>query len=265
MLESRDDPYAIVSASWMFSRICCSARAPAGPRSRTPRSAATGVSRFPAGPARGPRDRRGRGVPVGRRARGRDPCCPATSCSCAGPSSTTWPTRPAAACIPFRRPAARPRAAARGGSSRGDGPASVRFFCGAYDFEGDLCARLLDALPDLSGCARRRASQPARDDGPARRARCCTTPRASRRCSTGCSTSPSCRSCASTSPRRRGAAAGWFRASGDPQLGAGAARRARRPGAPMDGRRPRRRGDAVARGVRAALHRAARRRPRSRT
>ena len=51
---------------------------------------------------------------------------------------------PGAACIPFGDlpldPTARRRFVA------GDGPATV-FFCGAYDFEGDLCRPTLDALP----------------------------------------------------------------------------------------------------------------------
>jgi AraC-like DNA-binding protein len=51
---------------------------------------------------------------------------------------------PGAACIPFGDlpldPTGRRRVVA------GDGPSTV-FFCGAYDFEGDLCRPTLDALP----------------------------------------------------------------------------------------------------------------------
>jgi AraC-like DNA-binding protein len=51
---------------------------------------------------------------------------------------------PGAACIPFGDLPLDPTGRRR--VVDGDGPATV-FFCGAYDFEGDLCRPTLDALP----------------------------------------------------------------------------------------------------------------------
>jgi AraC-like DNA-binding protein len=52
--------------------------------------------------------------------------------------------QPGAACIPFHELPLDPTGRRR--VVDGDGPATV-FFCGAYDFEGDLCRSTLDALP----------------------------------------------------------------------------------------------------------------------
>jgi AraC-like DNA-binding protein len=51
---------------------------------------------------------------------------------------------PGAPCIPFLDLPCDPTGRRR--LVEGDGPATV-FFCGAYDFEGDLCRPLLDSLP----------------------------------------------------------------------------------------------------------------------
>ena len=51
---------------------------------------------------------------------------------------------PGAGCIPFGDLPLDPTGRRR--VVDGDGPATV-FFCGAYDFEGDLCRPTLDALP----------------------------------------------------------------------------------------------------------------------
>ena len=100
----------------------------------------------------------------------------------------------------------------------GDGPATV-FFCGAYGFEGDLCARRSTRCRRPSACARAPAARCARR-WTCSAARCCRTRRASRRCWTGCSTSRWCRSCASTSPRTTRAPPGLVPRVGDPHVGA---------------------------------------------
>jgi AraC-like DNA-binding protein len=51
---------------------------------------------------------------------------------------------PGAPCVPFAD--VRLDAAGRRRLVEGDGPSTV-FFCGAYDFEGDLCRPILDSLP----------------------------------------------------------------------------------------------------------------------
>ena len=140
----------------------------------------------------------------------------ATSCSCASPSATTWPT-------------CRGRRASRSTTSRSTRPGAVASSratarrpsssAAPTTSRATSAARRSMRCRRPSGCARRPAARCARR-WTCSAARCCTTRRASRRCSTGCSTSRWCRSCASTSPRRTRAPPPWFRASGDPHLGA---------------------------------------------
>ena len=155
--------------------------------------------------ARHARDRRGLGVAVARRRARRG--APARRRHRADPRRQPPPPRPRA-----RRRVPPDRRAADAGNGRlrtgrlgaEDDGLSAAFFCGAYLFEGDLCAPLLEALPP------RHAAAPGRPRG----ARCaarsiCSPPRcsattpASRRCSIGCSTSRSSRSSARTSQLRR--------------------------------------------------------------
>ena len=218
---------------WTFSPICSSARARAARRSRGPTAHGDWGVRFPGGAALAvhaivegevaPVDDAARAVACG--------CCPATSCSCASPRPSTWLTPRAP--MPSRGRADRSpgagRVAAISRRRPEDGPRAT-FFCGAYRFEGDLCHGLLAALPDLLPMRPAAGQHAARDDGPARRARCCATSPASRRCSTACSTWRSYRSCASTSPRRDERCARLVPRLRRPADRRRAARPARRPG-----------------------------------
>ena len=201
---------------WMFSRIFSSVRGPAERRSRTRPSAAIG----------GCASRRGRA----------SPCTPwSRARRISGPTRPTQALRlvpgdivlvrestrhqmahaPGAACIPFADlpldPTGRRRVVA------GDGPATV-FFCGAYDFEGDLCRSTLDSLP-ATFRLRPSRQHAARDDGPAR------ARDAARRARPAGAARPPARRRAGAGAARalhgeRRHAPAWFRASGDPHVGA---------------------------------------------
>ena len=245
---------------WTFSLICSSARGRAGRAFAHTTVARRLGGALPGGAAASPSTRSSRARRIcGPRTPSRPcGCCPATSCSCASPASTRWRTRPGAPVHPVRRPAARrhraptrsSRATARRRCSSA-APTTSRAISCAADCS-IRCPRPFRLRPEPGSTLRATMDllgrEMLRDEpGPAGAA----GPAARRRAGAGPAR-------ALHGERRRRAPA-WFRASGDPHVGAALRALHADPARPWTVADLAGRGEPVALGLRPALHRAARR------